>query len=79
MARQVVTEQELLHTLNQRLALRDQCSGCQFTSVVRLQGQAHDGRNWTTANLRCSGTPASVCAPAANAVVEEVSKSHNLV
>ena len=78
MPRIVVSEEELLQILNARLQAHDECTDCRFTSVVRLQEQQSDGCNWSTANLRCSGTPASACMPIARAVITEVAETHNL-
>ena len=78
MSRIVVAEQELLGVLNSKLQRQDGCVGCRFTSLQRVVGAAPGECNWAAANLRCSGTPSSVCQPAARAVVAEVSQTHNL-
>jgi len=78
MPRKIVSEQELLQILNGRLQAHDECANCRFTSVVRINEQLADGCNWSTANLRCSGTPASLCAPIASSVIAEVAQTHNL-
>jgi len=78
MPRKVVSEEELLQILNARLQAHDECTNCQFTSVVRLKEQQANGCNWSTAALRCSGTPASLCAPTARVVITEVAETHNL-
>lgn len=75
----VVTEEELLQVLNSRLRNYEECNGCRFTAILRVTGAEIGGCNWTTANLRCSGVPTSAYRLIADAVVAEVSQTHNLV
>lgn len=78
MSRIVVPEEELLRVLNARLKGYEECADCRFTSLLRLEGARPDGCNWVTANLRCSGAPASPCQSIAQSVVAEVAETHNV-
>lgn len=69
MAREELTEQELLKVLNRELSAFDTCSDCRFTSIQRTIGADETGCNWSYANLRCSGQPADVCRSAADHVI----------
>lgn len=80
MARQELTERELLAILNEQLSTHDRhdtCAGCRFTSIARLRGTDETGCNWSHANLQCSGQPAAVCRPAADRVVSVAREKYN--
>ena len=78
MQHELVSERKLLELLNARLHTHDACVGCEFTSIVRLGQMDIDGSNWNSANLRCSGQPAIVCAPIAQGIVSEAKKTINV-
>ncbi len=78
MPKTMVTPEELLRWMNYRLARLEACKGCVFTSVTRLKGEDQDGCNWDPPHLRCSGTPVSVCQPAAKEVVQKARTQFNL-
>ena len=78
MPRKIVSSNELIRWLNSAMAGRDECEHCQFTSVARLVEDDHEGCNWSSPNLRCSGGRASICAPAANGIVEQARARFNI-
>lgn len=78
MQRKVIPETELLAWMNQQLHHDPDYKDCQFTSVTRLAGSDEIGCNWTSPNLRCSGTPAAVCQAAGAAIAEQARQSFNV-
>jgi len=69
MSRTIVTESELLDWINAELTKHEECANCSATAVLTLSDVDSEGCNWPSANLRCSGVPASVCMPMANQVI----------
>ena len=78
MVRTAISSDELLDWLNTELAKVDACQHCRFTSVSHAGEQDPEGCNWSPTNLRCSGTPASVCSHAADRTVEAARRRFNL-
>lgn len=78
MAREIVSEEDLLVWLNAELQKHDVCGQCRFTSVMRLRGTDAVGCNWSSPNLRCSGRPAAFCQPIANELVAQAQARFNL-
>jgi len=78
MARQELTEQDLLKALNGELSAFDTCADCRFTSIQKTRGTDETGCNWSGANLRCSGQPADVCRSAADHVISGARAKFNV-
>lgn len=78
MARQELTERELLAFLNQQLSAHDTCSDCRFTSIGQIRGADETGCNWSHVNLQCGGQPVAVCRQAADYVISAAREKYNL-
>lgn len=78
MARNLLTEEELVSRLNQELRKHGECDDCKFEHVRKLTGLDSEGCNWAEPNLRCSGVPADVCVPSAKQVIREARAIYNL-
>ena len=70
MPRKQVTEEQLLELINAELRKNEECTDCRFTHIHR-QKTDEEGCNWSVTNLRCSGTPASVCTETADFVARD--------
>jgi len=79
MIRKLFTESELIAFLNAEIFKFDECKNCKFTSITRLDEEDADGCNWSSANLRCSGQPATVCASSADKVVSLARGKFNVI
>ena len=80
MAREQVTEAQLLAILNERLTESDRCAGCTFPGpILRLEQPNADGCNWDDRPvLLREGQSTYPCAAWALRVVQEASKQYNL-
>ena len=79
MIRTKVSKDDLLKWLNARLAENEDFQNCSFTSIMRLAEEDKNGCNWSGANVRCSGVPATVCEPEAMRIVTEAKERFNLI
>ena len=79
-SRELVTVEQLLEILNDRLSRSDACDDCRFDGpVYRLRGTDDLGCNWDRGlTLRCSGVSPAPCAGHADQVIFEVSERYNL-
>ena len=80
MERKIVSEEDLISILNGELSKFDECKGCQFHSVSKLQVSDKDACNWSSSDviLRCGGVPAEICAKFTPKIIDAVRKKYNL-
>jgi hypothetical protein len=88
--RKLLTLDQLLEAMNNKLVIYGTCSDCRFSSIVPLEVADESGCNWSHANLNCMGYPAglgqssercspnAVCQPQAARVIAEAKQLYNV-
>ena len=88
--RKLLTLDQLLEAMNNKLVRYDICSECRFSTIVPLEKHDETGCNWSHANLNCKGypvtlnqlsehcQPSSVCQPKAARVIAEAKQLYNV-
>lgn len=79
MARELVSEKQLLEWLNAELAKHDQCEDWRFDSVTPLAGEDETGCNWSNdAHLWPCGANSDICLSVAARIVGQARGKFNL-
>ena len=88
--RKLLTLDQLIEVMNNKLIRYNTCSECRFSTIVPLERHDETGCNWSHANLNCKGypvtlnqlsehcQPSSVCQPKAARVIAEAKQLYNV-
>ncbi len=77
MARKIISKEELIKWMNQKLHAEEDFENCRFTSVYKLVDMDDSGCNWDLDKMRCSGIPFEACKSSANVVVRKAKALFN--
>jgi hypothetical protein len=80
MERELVSNEELVSILNEKLSKYEECENCRFNGIIELAEEDKEGCNWSTASsiITCSDGGTEICYPYAARVVSEVGKKYNI-
>jgi len=79
LARQVLSEHDVLVLLNYELSAYEECAECHFTSVKPAKIADESGCNWRGADLEVEGNAPDTARRLSEHVVEEVREKYNIV
>lgn len=78
MERKIVSQEELIQWMNQKLHVEQDSKDCRFTSVIKLFDKDEIGCNWSDPKLSCSGIPVEVCMESAGWIISEAKTLFNI-
>ena len=80
MAKELVSNRELIRILNNELSKYEECKDCHFDGILKYEENDEKGCNWLGANVkfRCSGKPDERCRPFISRVLSEAGEQYNI-